>query len=263
MAYDYANNKQVDQYGNQMRFGTIAAPGATRTTGTATADAGTWGGTTTRGRTQRSPSASAIGGAVGGQAGPTPATPYDPGAAASAAAASGAAARDAAGAAAPAADPYGSQSGNTYVEDRYLNRLYGQDPAFNYAMKRGTEEIGNRASAAGNFNSGAARQQESDFYANILAQSQGQLDALAGGASAARQGKLNAMFGQGMGLAGGQAGLSSAYDLGAAGNMQAANEAQRQMFLNKAGVDTQSAQGGFNNLLGLYTAYQSGGKAGG
>jgi len=160
---------------------------------------------------------------------------------------------------APGPDPYGTESGNTYLEDRYLNRLNGQDPAFNYALKRGGDAIDTRMAAAGAFNSGARGQQLSDFYANMVAQSQGQLDALAGGATGARQSKINSMLGTGLGIAGGEAGLSSAYDLGAAGNMDAANRAQQQMFLNKAGVDSQANQGRFNNLLSMYTAYNSGG----
>lgn len=160
-------------------------------------------------------------------------------------------------------DPYGSQSGPGILESWFNQRAAGTDPAYDYSMKRGMEALGNRSAAAGNFNSGAARQQESDFAANMAAQRMGQLDALAGGASGEHLGRLGLMFQQGLGIAGGQAGQASAYDLGAAGNMAAANQAQQQMFLNKAGVDQQAAQAGINNLLGIYAAYQSGGKAGG
>lgn len=154
--------------------------------------------------------------------------------------------------------PYGSQSGPGILESWFNQRATGTDPAFEYAMKRGTEALGSQYSAAGGFNSGAARQGESDLYANLVAQRMGQLDALAGGASGEHQGRLNAMFGQGQQLAQGQAGLASAYDLGAAGNMQAANQAQQQMFLNKAGVDQAGNQGAVNLFTSIF-----GGRGGG
>jgi hypothetical protein len=157
-----------------------------------------------------------------------------------------------------AATPYGSESGNSYLEDRYLQRLYGTDPAFNYAQQRGMQALGNQYSAAGMANSGAARQGESDFMANLIAQSQGQLDTLAAGATGARQRKLEDMFSQGLGIAGGQAGAGTAYDLGAAGNMSAAAQAQQQMNLQKAGVDAKANQGLINNAMSLYGLYQQG-----
>lgn len=163
----------------------------------------------------------------------------------------------------PPPSPTGSESGPGYLEQRYLDRLAGKDPAFNYALNRGGDAIDSRMAAGGSFNSGARGQQLSDFAANLAAQSQGQLDALAGGASGEHTGRLNSMFNIMNQLAGGQAGLASAYDLGAAGNMDAANRAQQQMFLNKAGVDSQANQGRFNNLLSMYSAYQSGGSGGG
>lgn len=148
--------------------------------------------------------------------------------------------------------PYGSQSGPGILESWFNQRASGTDPAFNYAAERGMETLGNRSAAAGNFNSGAARQQESDFYANLVAQRMGQLDQLAAGASGEHIGRLGLMFNQGLGLAGGQAGQASAYDLGAAGNMAAANQAQQQMFLNKAGIDSQGNQAAFGNIASLY-----------
>lgn len=145
----------------------------------------------------------------------------------------------------------GTESGPTYIEQRYLDRLNGTDPAFEYAKKRGMEALGNQYSAAGGFNSGAARQGESDFMANLIAQSQGQLDALAGGATGARQHKLDSMFNQGLGLAGGQAGTMGAYDLASARSNDALMEALIQMMGGKAGVDDKSRQGGINNILGF------------
>jgi hypothetical protein len=152
----------------------------------------------------------------------------------------------------------GTESGGGILENWFNARATGTDPASEYAMKRGMNAIDDRMSAGGSFNSGVRGQQISDYAANVEAQRMGQLDALAGGASGEHLGRLNMMFNQGMGLASGQAGLSSQYDLGAAGNMDAANRAQQQMFLNKAGVDSQYAQGRLNTLAGAYSAYQSG-----
>lgn len=155
-------------------------------------------------------------------------------------------------------NPYGSQSGPGILESWFNQRATGTDPAFEYAAMRGMEDLGNQYGAAGAFNSGAARRGESDFYANLVAQRMGQLDALAGGASGEHQGRLNSMFMQGNQLAGGQAGLSSAYDLGAAGNIQAANQAMNQMALNKAGVDQQGNQSAVNLFTSIF-----GGRGGG
>lgn len=162
-----------------------------------------------------------------------------------------------------AANPYGSQSGPGILESWFNQRANGTDPAFEYAMKRGTNQLDNQFAAAGSFNSGAARQADSDLYANLISQRMGQLDSLAGGASGEHQARLNAMFGQGQALAGGQAGLASAYDLGAAGNMAAANQAQQQYALNKAGVDSQANQALINNVLSAYAVSKSGGSGGG
>lgn len=156
--------------------------------------------------------------------------------------------------------PYGSQSGPGILESWFNQRANGTDPAFEYGLKRGSEALDNAYAAGGSFNSGARGQGLSDLYANLISQRMGQLDALAGGASGEHQGRLNSMFNQGLGLANGQAGLASAYDLGAAGNMEAANEAQNQMQLNKAGVDQQASQSHLNSLIQGYAAYQSGKK---
>lgn len=152
----------------------------------------------------------------------------------------------------------GSESGAGILENWFNARASGTDPAYEYAMDRGMDSIDDRMAAGGSFNSGARGRQISDFAANMGAQRLGQLDALAGGASGEHLGRLNMMFNQGLGVAGGQAGLASQYDLGAAGNMDAANRAQGQMFLDKAGVDSQFAQGRLNSLINAYSAYQSG-----
>lgn len=151
-----------------------------------------------------------------------------------------------------AANPYGSQSGPGILESWFNQRAQGTDPAFEYGLMRGNRDLADRYSAAGSFNSGAARQAESDLYANLLSQRMGQLDSLAAGASGEHIGRLGLMFNQGLGLAGGQSGLSSAYDLGAAGNMDAANRAQQQMFLNKAGVDQLGNQQAINTFGAIY-----------
>jgi hypothetical protein len=158
-----------------------------------------------------------------------------------------------------ASSPYGSQSGPGILENWFNQRATGTDAASTYATKRGLDSLGDRFSAAGGYNSGAARQADADLIANIEAQRAGQLDSLAGGASAEHQGRLDSMFRTGAQVAGGQAGIGSAYDLGAAGNMSAANNAINQMNLNKAGVDSQANQALFNNLLKAYSAYNTGG----
>jgi hypothetical protein len=229
----------ADEYGNQKRTGGTPTVGGVLTDPVftnrgQTPDAGEWKGVAQ-----------------------SPAVPTHADFAAQAAAGAEAAAKARAAAEAPKpAGPaaHGTESGNTYLEDRYLQRLYGQDPAFNYAAKRGMESLGNRSAAAGGFNSGAARQQESDFMANILAQSQGQLDALAGGATGARQNKLNAMFGQGIGLAGGRSATNSAYDMSAGRAMSDALSALLGYTTGKGGVDSQSNQQGIQNLISAYAA---------
>ncbi len=163
------------------------------------------------------------------------------------------------GAAPPAGNAFGSQSGPGILESWFNQRATGADPAYQYAMNRGMDAVDNRMAAGGAFNSGARGQQLSDFAANMGAQRSAQIDSLAAGASGEHLGRLGLMFNQGMGLANGESGLATAYDLGAAGNMQAANQAQQQMNLNKAGVDSQFAQGRLNTAINAYTAYNSGG----
>lgn len=187
-------------------------------------------------------------------AGSAPAGPaYDPAAAAAATAASGAQARAAAESAPPppAAPPPGTQAGPGILESWFNQRAQGIDAASRYATKRGLDSLNDRYAAAGMANSGAARQGDADLLANIEAQRAGQLDALAGGASGEHQRRLDSMFGQGLGLAGGQSGINSAYDLSAGQAMSDAIKAALGYFLNKAGVDDKSRQGGINNLLGL------------
>lgn len=253
---------KTDEYGNTNRTYQHTT-GPTASTGTST-------GYTREGRRVDSE------GNVGGRVDPTkvrpggrgPMTPvYDPAAAASAAAASGAQARAAAAAAAGAGGgqagdgAYGSQSGPGILESWFNMRAGGNDPAYEYAMRRGGDSIDTRMSAGGSFNSGARAQQLSDYAANMGAQRMGQLDALAGGASGEHTGRLNSMFNIMNMLAGGQSGLAGAYDTAAAGNMSAANEVMRQLAMNRAGVDTKGNQGAINlgmDIWGLSKAGQSG-----
>lgn len=164
---------------------------------------------------------------------------------------------------APTTNPYGSESGPGILEQWFNERATGTDPAFEYGLQRGMTSLGNRYSAAGAFNSGAARQGESDLYANLLSQRMGQLDTLAGGASGEHMGRLNQMFGQGTNIANGLSGAGTAYDTAAAGNMSAAAQAQQQMALNKAGVDAKANQGLINNAFNAYALYQGAGRGGG
>lgn len=160
----------------------------------------------------------------------------------------------------------GTESGPGILQSWFDQRATGTDPAFEYGLKRGMTDLGNRYSAAGAFNSGAARQGESDLYANLLSQRMGQLDALAGGASGEHQGSLNSMLTYGIGLASGRAGLSSAYDFATADSQRAANEAIRQLNLNKAGVDSQGTQAAFGNIGSIYgmgRMFGGGGRGGG
>lgn len=155
------------------------------------------------------------------------------------------------GAGGGAVNPYGTESGNTYLEQRYLDRANGTDAAYNYAMKRGLDDVDNRMSAGGSFNSGARGQQLGDTASNIFAQSQGQLDSLAAGATGARQNKTDSMFRTGLGIAGGEAGTMTPYALGAGGAMSAADQAYISMMLNKAGVEGKARQGGVDSVLNL------------
>lgn len=154
--------------------------------------------------------------------------------------------------AAPAPAPTaGTASGPGILEQWFNMRASGTDPAYEYALKRGTRDINNEFAARGGFNSGGAMQRIGDFEANMAAQRMGQLDSLAGGASGEHQGRLNSMFSQGLGLAGGQAGLSSGYDLGAANAMNQNSLAAIQLGLDKAGVDPKMRQQILDSLFGL------------
>lgn len=153
----------------------------------------------------------------------------------------------------PAPPDSGSQSGPGILENWFKQRAEGTDPAYEYSLDRGMDEIDNRMAAGGSYNSGARGLQLSDFATNMGARRMGQLDALATGASGEHLGRTEQMFRQGLGLAGGQSGLASAYDLGAAGNIDAANRALTQMFLNKAGVDAAGNQGAINTGLNIWS----------
>lgn len=153
----------------------------------------------------------------------------------------------------PAGGPTGgSQSGPGILEQWFKQRAEGEDPAYKYSLGRGMDEIDNRMAAGGSFNSGARGLQLSDLAANMGARRMGQLDQLAAGASGEHLGRLDMMFRQALGLAGGESGLVTAYDLGAAGNMEAAADAQRNMYLNKYGVDSQGNQAAFNNISSIW-----------
>lgn len=145
----------------------------------------------------------------------------------------------------------GSESGPGILESWFRQRAEGTDPGFEYASKRAADDIDRRMAAGGSFNSGARGQAISDMYANLTSQREGQLDSLAGGASGEHQGRLNSMFNVMNQLAGGQAGVTGAYDLKSADALNAANQAILSMYLNKAGVDSQSNQAGLNNLFKL------------
>lgn len=144
----------------------------------------------------------------------------------------------------------GSQSGPGILEQWFNERANGTDPGYEYAMGRGMDAIDNRMAAGGSYNSGARGQQLSDFASNMGAQREGQLDALAGGASGEHQGRINSLFSQMLGLAGGQAGTMGQYDLASANSNNALMNAIVQMMGAKAGVDSKANQGLINTGLG-------------
>lgn len=149
------------------------------------------------------------------------------------------------------ANPYGSESGPGILESWFNQRATGTDPAYQYALKRGGDDIDNRMAAGGSFNSGARGQQLSDYTANMGAQRLGQLDALAGGASGEHAGRLTQMFGTGNAIASGESGINSAYDISAANAQSDALKAALGFGVNKAGVDSQANKQGMSNLIGL------------
>jgi hypothetical protein len=150
----------------------------------------------------------------------------------------------------PQGDVYGTQSGPGILEQWFNQRANGTDPGYEYAMGRGMDAIDNRMAAGGSYNSGARGQQLSDFASNMGAQREGQLDALAGGASGEHQGRINSLFSQMLGLAGGQAGTMGQYDLASANSNNALMNAIVQMMGAKAGVDSKANQGLINTGLG-------------
>lgn len=147
------------------------------------------------------------------------------------------------------APSYGYASGPGILESWFKQRASGTDPGWEYALNRGSDALDTRMAAGGSFNSGARAQGLSDLYANMTSQREGQLDALAAGASGEYQGRINSMFNQGLGLAGGESGINSAYDLASGKAMSDALAAALGFTLNKAGVDNQSQQQGIGNLL--------------
>jgi hypothetical protein len=158
----------------------------------------------------------------------------------------------------PAATPThatGSQSGPGILESWFNQRANGIDAASQYATQRGMGALANQYSAAGSFNSGAARQGESDLLANIEAQRSGQLDALAAGASGEHQNRFNSSIQQMLGLGGGQSAVNSSYDLAAGKAQSDALSALLGFTTNKAGVDAKSNQQGFNNGLSLASLF--------
>lgn len=146
--------------------------------------------------------------------------------------------------AAPAPGPGGgSESGPGILESWFNSRAGGTDPGYEYAVGRGVKGINDQFAARGGYNSGAAIQAIGDYQANMGSQRESQLDALAGGASGEHQGRLNSMFSQGLGIANGQGGISGMYDIGAGNAISSGNKQAIQLALDRAGVDSKTAQG--------------------
>lgn len=148
-------------------------------------------------------------------------------------------------------NPYGTASGPGILQQWFNERASGTDPGWEYAVNRNTTNLANQYAAGGQFNSGAAKQGQSDMLANMAAQREGQLDTLAGGASGERQGAINSMFNQGLGLAGGQAGTAGQYDTSAAGALSTSLATQLALAINKAGVGPAANQQGIKNAISL------------
>lgn len=121
------------------------------------------------------------------------------------------------------APTYGTNSGPGILQQWFNERATGTDPAYEYTTGRGLKALDTAAAARGGFNGGASMQQDSDYLANMGAQRQSQLDALASGASNENANQVSQMLGLGMGLGSGEAGLAGQYDLGAGGAMTSAN----------------------------------------
>lgn len=154
----------------------------------------------------------------------------------------------------PNATPtYGTESGPGLLDQWFNERATGTDPGWEYATKRGLTALDNGAAARGGYNTGASAQQDSDYLASMGSQREGQLDALATGASGERATSLNTMLGLGTGLAGGEAGLGAAYDIGGANAMSGANNTGLSLGAQGIGLQYGANQNTMNQLMGLGT----------
>lgn len=153
--------------------------------------------------------------------------------------------------AAAATPDYGTNSGPGIMQQWFNERATGTDPGWEYGNKVGLTALDNAAAARGGYNSGAAEANDSNFMANSLAQREGQLDALAGGASAENTAETGQMVGLGMGLAGGEAGLGGAYDVAGANAMSGANNAGLQYGAQATMLPYMANQNFMNQMFGL------------
>jgi hypothetical protein len=144
---------------------------------------------------------------------------------------------------------YGYASGPGILESWFNQRANGTDPGYEYSLNRGISDINNQYAARGGYNSSAATGAIRDFTANMGAQRESQLDALAGGASNEYQNRLNSMFSQAGALAGGQANTAAGYDTSGLNANTAYNMAALQAGLSKAGIPLAQAQ----STIGLLT----------
>ncbi len=146
----------------------------------------------------------------------------------------------------------GTQSGPGILENWFNQRAGGTDPAWEYGIGRAQDGINNQFAAAGGYNSSGKFQGLSDMYANAVSQRQGQLDALAGGASGEHQGRLDSMFRTAGNLAGGQAGAASGYDMAAFSALSSAQQNQLQLALDRAGIDPKDSQAISNLAMSMF-----------
>lgn len=154
--------------------------------------------------------------------------------------------------AAPEAAPQGgTQSGPGILENWFNQRANGTDPGWEYGMGRASDSINRQFAARGGYNSSGAMQSLSDMYANANSQREGQLDALAGGASGEHQRRLEDMFNQGQGLANGQANTAQGYDFAGGGAMANGMRTKMDLFLNRSGVDQKTRQGQLNAITNI------------
>ena len=142
----------------------------------------------------------------------------------------------------------GTESGPGILQQWFNERANGTDPGYEYATQRGLTALNNQYAAGGDAFSGAAQQGKGDFMANMAAQREAQLDALAGGASGERQGMINSMLQYGLGLAGGEAGTMGGYDLGAANSLNNIGNNLAAIGGQKAGAIQQQGQNFVSNL---------------